>query len=76
MLNLLHVLYVQFVVSDRKLFDFEICFQSVSNFVSSGLGDVAVENLQFDQIAVVLNKLGNSLGPPVPNPAIPQVKVL
>ena len=52
---------VQLVVSDRKLFDFEVGFKSISDFVSSGLGDVAVEDFKLDKVAVVLDELGYCL---------------
>ena len=77
LLNLFHILYIQFVVSNGQFFDFEVCFECVSNFISSGLCDVAVEYLQLDEVAVVvLDQFGNCLGATVSDGAVTQVKVL
>jgi len=60
LLDLLNVLFLQYVFSHAQRGNTEICFKSVSDQDSTHLANIAVKQLKFCQSCVLAYKTGNS----------------
>ena len=59
LLNLLDILLLKFIVTNRKLFDAEISLKGLTDIITSFRGDTTIEEFEDNEGLVVVNQLSD-----------------